>query len=395
MGSTFITFILIFLLIAALTRETFVFVLLYLFTGAFLVSITWIKRIIQSVSEERVFSRKIFLGERITVKINIKNKSLFPVIWMHVEDRFPPEIGTGRGFQEVISMTSRGKAHVEYDLVGYKRGYYQIGPFQAHSGDLLGLVKEETYKGSIDYLTVYPKVLPLTTFRLPSRSPLGTLKHHQPIFEDPSRPSGKREYVRGDSLRRIDWKATAVSGRMQVKLFEPSIALDTAIFLNLNIDEYEPKTWLNATEFAVVMAASIANWVVDQKQAVGLIANGVDPFSQDSTPQPVYPRKGRTQLILILECLARIQAEKTQSITQVISKYRRYLGWGTTLVIITGTADDELFDSLFQAQRCGLNPFVILCGSAQNQSQAEESAKKAGIPLYAFKHELDLAIWQK
>ena len=54
----------------------------------------------------------------------------------------------------------------------------------------------------------------LTSLSLPSHSPLGTLRHTQPIFEDPSRVTGKRDYISGDSLRRVDWKATAATGRL-------------------------------------------------------------------------------------------------------------------------------------------------------------------------------------
>jgi hypothetical protein len=106
--------------------------------------------------------------------------------------------------------------------------------------------------------------------RLPSRSPIGTLRHTQPIFEDPSRVRGKRDYTTGDSLRRVDWKATATTGRLQVKQFEPSIALETALFLNLNADEYLQRTRLDATELAIVIAARSPT---DRRQtpAVGLM----------------------------------------------------------------------------------------------------------------------------
>ena len=85
---------------------------------------------------------------------------------------------------------------------------------------------------------------------------------------------GKRDYVASDSLRRMNWKASASTGRLQIKQFEPSIALQTEIFLNLNASEYVTKHRIDATELAIVVAASLANWAVIQKQAVGLTTNG-------------------------------------------------------------------------------------------------------------------------
>ena len=162
-----------------------------------------------------------------------------------------------------------------------RRGYYPIGPLHLRSGDLIGLTEELDTEGGVDHLIVYPKIIPFAKVKLPSRSPLGTLRHTQPIFEDPSRVRGKRDYVAGDSLRRVDWKATATTGRLQVKQFEPSIALETAIFLNLNADEYAQRTRLDATELAIVIAASLANWIVGQRQSVGLCVNGVDPIGTE------------------------------------------------------------------------------------------------------------------
>ncbi len=118
---------------------------------------------------------------------------------------------------------------------------------------------------------------------------MGTLRHHQPIFEDPSRIFGKRPYVSGDSLRRVDWKATASTGQLQVKLFEPSIALETEIFLDLNTEAYEFHSRASATELAIVVTASLANWVVRARQSVGLVTNGLDPLAQDGLPPRLLP----------------------------------------------------------------------------------------------------------
>ena len=55
--------------------------------------------------------------------------------------------------------------------------------------------------------------------------------------------------------------STAVAGRLQVKLFEPSIALETAIFLDLDANVYSLRARYDISELAIVIAASLANWV--------------------------------------------------------------------------------------------------------------------------------------
>jgi uncharacterized protein (DUF58 family) len=253
---------------------------------------------------------------------------------------------------------------------------------------------ERQSEGITEHLTVYPRVIALSDVKLPSNSPMGTMRHKQPIFEDPTRPMGKREYQNGDSLRRIDWKASAVTGRLQTKLFEPSIALETAIFLNLNLTDYNIRTHFDATELAIVVTASVANWVVAQRQSTGLVAHGLDPLSANSRPVPIPSRKGRAHLMRILEVLARIRAVEIEPFPDTLRNHRVQLPWGTTMLVVTGSAEQALFDELLQSRRTGLNPVLLLCGEHPNHRQAAQQAKLFHIPVYIFHNEKDLDIWR-
>lgn len=383
------------ILVGALTGESFVFNVLYLILGVFFIGRWWSSRAISAVSFQRKFEQRVFPGEEVAVQLELKNRSLLPVLWLHVHDLLPAEIMPSQSFEQVISLGPHESTQLTYVLEPYRRGYYPIGPLQMVGGDLLGLARDEVHESGPAYLTVYPRVAPLTGLKLPSRSPLGTLRHKQPIFEDPTRPTGKRDYVTGDSLRRIDWKASAAVGRLQVKQFEPSIALETAIFLNLNVEDYYYRRRIDATELAIVVAASVTNWVISQKQSAGLVTNGIDPLGPEGAAQPISPRKGRGQLMRVLETLARIKASEGRSFAGLIHQYRPNLSWGTTLVVITGQADESLFDEFFQAQRAGMDIVLILCGDVPGLKEARQRAKRFGIPVYFFWSERDLTQWRK
>jgi uncharacterized protein (DUF58 family) len=394
MGEAFTVFIIFLLILAALTRETFVFVLMYLFVGATLLGRWWSNRVVRQMGFDRRYDHKVFPGEIVPVRVDLRNTSMLPAVWLRVQDYYPIELAETSSFTQVISLGPREKIRLNYNLRAHKRGYYIVGPLQISSGDLLGMAPERISEGPSDYLTVYPRVIPLSTVRLPSYSPMGTMRHKQPIFEDPTRPIGKRDYQPGDSLRRIDWKTSAATGRLQTKLFEPSIALETAIFLNLNLSDYNIRTHFDASELAIVVTASLANWVISQRQSTGMIANGHDALSADSHPVPLHPRKGRAHLMRILEILARIRAVETESFTMLVRQHRVQLAWGTTLIVVTGSAEKPLFDELLQCRRSGLNPVLILCGEHPNHRQAVQQSKLFGVPAYTFRSEKDLDIWR-
>jgi uncharacterized protein (DUF58 family) len=390
-----VLFLVVLAIIAAVLRADFVLTVIYVLLGAYLAGRAWSQRALGAVTVRRMFQERLFYGEKSTVRLEIHNPGLLPVAWLQMHESLPVELTVPAFFQQVITLGPKEKVQFTYTLEGRKRGYYALGPLMLYSGDVFGVTSGQQRRLERDYLTVYPRIIPLNRVRLPSRSPLGTLRHSLPIFEDPTRVLGKRDYVTGDSLRRVDWKATAATGRLQVKLFEPSIALETAIFLDLNAGDYAHRTRVGASELAIVVAASIANWVTAQRQAVGLATNGVDPLQAGQPPAVILPRPGRAHLIRVLESLARLQVGETFAFESLLQQESAHLSWGTTLVLITPKMDDDLFDGLFQARRSGLDIVLVPCGPVPGLSLIRQRAEYFNFPLYHILNERDLEMWQQ
>jgi uncharacterized protein (DUF58 family) len=395
MGDTFFLLLILLTALAIFLREDALLTLVYFLVGAYALSRWWSRRALKTVDCSRSFQHRAFLHEKVPVQLEVVNRHWLPVPWLQLAEALPLELIVPNTYRSVTSLGPYDRQRFTYTLNADRRGYYTIGPLHLRSGDLIGLTEELDADSAADHLIVYPKIIPFAKVRLPSRSPIGTLRHTQPIFEDPSRVRGKRDYVAGDSLRRVDWKATATLGRLQVKQFEPSIALETAILLNLNADEYEQRTRLDATELAIVIAASLANWIIGKRQSAGLSVNGADPIATEEKPQTLPPRKGRAHLTRILEVLARIRAVPTAPFAQLLQGEIARLPWGTTVILITGAVDEVLFDEIFRARRAGLNVVLILCGTVKNAVEVQHRAEHFGIPVRHFTRERDLDVWRE
>ncbi|MGC1376039.1 MAG: DUF58 domain-containing protein [Anaerolineales bacterium] len=393
--TTFLPLLIVLMTIAALMRDDFSLTLAYLFVGVTVLGTWWERRSLAQVKHERRYNEHAFLDEQVEINLRIHNQGWLPVLWVGLQDSLPVALGASPFFQQVLSLGPGARTQFNYSVYAKKRGYYPIGPLFISGGDVLGLNKPQRLENKAQHLTVYPKIIPLSSLQIPSRSPQGTLRHTQQIFEDPTRVFSKREYTPGDSLRRVDWKASASSGRLQIKLFEPSIALEALIFLDLNSDNYHPKYYFDATELAIVIAASVASWICEKRQTVGMKINGQDPLAVDGVPPYMPPRKGQAQLMRMLEILARIQIGTKASLTEMIHQQRHHLSWGTTLIIITGKADTTLLDELFQARRAGQNVMLILAGPPFSIEDSSSRAAHFGIPVVAIRDERGLDIWRK
>lgn len=395
MSGTFLPLLFVLLLIAALMRGDFALTLIYLVVGGLVAGLWWSRRALAQVQTKRHFSTHAFLGEKVQIDLQIQNKGWLPVPWLELHETLPVALVGPNHFQSVIHLGPRARASFDYSVDARKRGYYPIGPLSISSGDILGLRESQLAEMPAEHLVVYPRIIPFTSIEIPSHSPQGTLRHNLPLFEDPTRAFSKRGYISGDSLRRIDWKASASSGSLQVKVFEPSIALETFVILNLNAEDYYYRSRIDSTELAIVIAASISNWIVEKRQMVGMLVNGRDPLTVDGKPQSVPPRKGKRHLMRLLETLARVDIIENSALESLIQRQRYQLAWGTTLIVITGSAGDELLDQLYQARRWGQNAFLIVAGRDAAEAAIRSRANKFGIPVFSIAAESDLEIWMR
>jgi len=283
---------------------------------------------------------------------------------------------------------------LSYELQGLRRGYYEIGPLTLASSDLFGVRDQAISLATADSLIVYPRIVPLSRLGLPAQAPFGDVPSKQHIFEDPTRMIGVRRYQSGDSMRHIHWKTTAATGVLQVKRFEPAISVEAQIFLNLNRNEYTLARAETASELAIVTAASAANYLVEQRQEVGLSCNGLDPLAEGREMIDLSPRKGRDQLARILDLLARVQVSEHSPFASLLERATLQLTWGGTGIIISSHADDELFANMILMKRSGFHVILALVDPRGAFKRTQRRAHEIGINAYQIWREKDLDVWR-
>jgi uncharacterized protein (DUF58 family) len=395
-----IVLVLVFLIAALLLQLDFIFYIVYVCLAIYGWSLWQTPRLIKKLEAKREYTPRLFLGEQTAVNIRIKNHSWLPLPWFQLTESIPPELQASGELNQAVTVGGRRQISLTYQIRSQRRGYYRLGPLLLTSGDLFGF-KEYSAHLAPDYLTIYPRIFPLRKLGLPSRLPFGTVSARQPLFEDPARPQGIRDYRAGDSLRQINWKASAHSGQLAVKTFQPAISLETAILLNLNGAEYGRKERQIISEWAIEVAASLAAHLSNQRQPVGLICNGADPLGQQTgeasfdqsgrltgqdgataAPQPIPPRNGRAHLMKLLELLARVETAETALFASWAPTACLHLSWGVTVLAVSPTADLAVCQALHRLARAGFNPVLIAVAPQPNFAETRERARRLGFAAY-------------
>jgi uncharacterized protein (DUF58 family) len=325
----------------------------------------WARRSLNAVAYERILGeRRAFPGETVDLTLRVSNEKLMPLGWLSIEDRWsmalPPEDGllfpsvsglTGL-FRSAFSIRWFERISRHYRIHCTQRGFYAFGPVRLSSGDIWGLFHQSQRQDDLDWLVVYPQVLPLDTLGFPPKEPLGETKATWRIFEDPIRAVGVRDHRPEDGFRRIHWKASARRQELQVKVYEPTTSYNLVLFLNVaTFARHWEGTNPLLLEQTIAVAASVASHAVEERYMVGLMANGSIPHSDQ--PIKVLPSRRPDQLARMLEALAAVTSFTTSTIESLLMAQSSRLPWGATLVVITAIVTEDLLAALVRLHGVG------------------------------------------
>ena len=127
-----------------------------------------------------------------------------------------------------------------------------------------------------------------------------------------------------------------------------------------------------------------------ERLAVGLATEALDPLAHDRARFYLPARSERAQLINVLEVLARVQPVPAPPLADILRRERPRLAWGTTIVAITGHADEDLFDALAALRHGGFAVALVLVQAAQMEPLARQRAALLGLSLWPIWREQDL-----
>ncbi|RMF93422.1 MAG: DUF58 domain-containing protein [Planctomycetota bacterium] len=366
-----------------------------------------------SVEAERrcnVYSARV--GERVTVVVRVVNRSRLPIPWALLEDILPVRAVRGRpprlkitGKPLTAVSIGRGKAvSAVYQVECLERGFYQLGPLVVEVGDPFGLERRYRIVTEPHFLLVYPQVTTLEEWDIATRKPVGEVRLSHRLFEDPTRISGVREYQAGDPLNRIHWRATARTGTLHSKLFEPSVIAGATILIDFHKEAFPSGTVPMRSELAVRMAASLAYALTQMNEQLGLISNGwdavdlarlegwdPDPSSRlaarrsveaaeqvDRLAPIVVPnRRGAEQFQRILEMLARLELSEGLPFRELVHETIQHIPQNAAAIVLLSSVGEEHLVAVEMLQRRGI-PVTLIINDHREDSLAKAAAYLAG-----------------
>ena len=245
------------------------------------------------------------------------------------------------------------------EFIPSSRGFYELDSFDILARDFLYTTTCSERRDNNTCLYVYPYKRDVSRFDILYRRMQGEQLARRTLEEDPFAFRSMREYRPTDSMRRINWKSTAKSGKLLVNMYESSYDQEICILLDGSCRNEGHKREMQ--EMAISLASSVAADLLQRGVPVSLHSNMTDIL----TGELVYCPAGNTgqHLNLVDRQLALADTESLHGSVEAIWKETKEHGKSRRCYLIITSEETEALYRLVEEMRAEKEAVygIILC----------------------------------
>lgn len=310
---------------------------------------------------ERVAAPVTGVGQAGEILVRLRNPERRP-LEVAVRDAAPPSLGrTPRDHR--VRLAPRGAAELAAAVHPTRRGYARLGPVAVRTSGPLGLAGRQATLPDEDRIKVYPA--------LPGRAEAQLRLERARLLQTGQRSSAfrgggtefdsLRDYHPDDEFRRINWRATARSGRAITNLYREERNQQVMLLFDASRTMAGNLGGVTRFEHALDAGFAVADLAARVGDHVGMVA-----FSSRVLAM-AGPRGGRHQPRGILDRLFDLEpaleaADYRDAFAALLARYRRR----SLLVLLTELAEASTMESLFASLPALLARHLVVVGSIRD-----------------------------
>jgi len=332
----------IFLTLAGLIRLNYLFISAGLVMLTFVVISSFLDVWMPNVKIRReTTSDNIFEDGTMSVKFIIKNTGL-GIGFVEIYDSLPPQARIIRGSNyTLLYMKPWQEVSFEYSLKLPLRGHYHLGPVKMRVKDAFDLFYSERIEESIHSFSVFPQIEVLEEQVITSRAPK-LLSGAMPlnVIGTGTEFYSLREFVPGDSLRSVNWKALAKKGKMMVNETVREDVMDVILLVDAREVSAVGGGRDTPLEMSCRAAATYAKQLLDERNNVALMVYGdtIDRIDLD---------RGEHHLFKILTGLSSAKPQGNLKLEIVMKDLLPHLPSGSPIILFSSLDDDHTISEAF------------------------------------------------
>lgn len=260
----------------------------------------------QGITAKRLIPEKFSNGDENPIQIHLINYYTFP-IYTKIIDEIPFQFQK-RDFMIHQKIGSASSKSFYYNLRPTERGEYWFGKLIVYVQSPFRLLSRRFNFGNEEMVPTYPSFIQLRKFDLIAltyRSEYGIKRvrriGHTMEFEQ------IKEYVLGDDIRTINWKATAKKNRLMVNQFQDEKSQPIYSIIDKGRMMKMPFNELSLLDYAINATLVISNVSLKKHDKAGMLC-----FSKKVENRVVAERR-ESQMNLIMETLYNVKTDYWES----------------------------------------------------------------------------------
>ncbi|GGN92417.1 hypothetical protein GCM10010969_04950 [Saccharibacillus kuerlensis] len=339
---------------------------------------------LRGVRYSRRFDReRCHAGEDLELIEVIENDKKLPIPWLRLESEFPSvfrfrgqksvKMAVGSVYQTHTSgfaLMPRRRVTRRHFITCEGRGIFKLSTVFMTAGDLLGFMERSRSEHVGSPLIVYPKLLDQARMPYEWRSWQGEFAVRRWIMDDPFMIEGSREYAPGDPMNRIDWKASARTGGLQV--YRQGHSADPYVMIVLDIGQVvvglQGGGGEAEAEHVISLAATCASQLIADGVPVGFTHN-----AHTLSAQRIPPGGGSAHHQLLMEAMAGIRLHKRRSLADCLIAETEERGVSRDYIVITSADSTEIRQASKRLERLGHKVVTINPVEAAAPPRAREA----------------------
>ena len=255
----------------------------------------------------RNMSEKLSNGDENEISIALNNQFTFAVS-VKIIDEIPFQFQQ-RNFEAKRNIKPKAKDDYRYYLRPTERGEYLFGNLNLYVTSPLRLISRRFTYDNNQMVPTYPSYMQLRKYDLMAfsnnLSQYGLKKirriGHTMEFEQ------IKEYVQGDDLRTINWKATAKKNQLMVNQFQDEKSQNVYMVIDKGRVMKMPFNGLSLLDYAINATLVLSNVILKKQDKAGILA-----FSK-KVENRVVAEKRQSQMQLIMENLYNVKTDFFES----------------------------------------------------------------------------------
>ena len=271
---------------------------LSVFAVLVLIDYVFLFLISKSPSAKRLMADRLSNGDENKIELQVINRMPFTVT-IEIIDELPVQFQK-RDWKLKHRFKANEQKNIIYKLKPFDRGEYHFGKIILYVQSLLGLLIRRHDIDAAETVPVYPSFFQLRKYELLSQTTIQT-EHgnkrmrkigHSMEFEQ------IKEYVRGDDIRTINWKATARKGSLMVNNYTDEKSQQVYCIIDKGRLMKMPFNELTLLDYAINSTLVLSNVCLQKQDRVGvmtfsnkmgsLIAADKKPIQRENILQLLY-----------------------------------------------------------------------------------------------------------